>query len=135
MKAIKVIAILLGIYIGIVVLFESLIGYFQPESENTLVITTQDADGTRYNRVLSLLTHNDQLYISVNHWPRAWYHRVVDNPDIQVSIKGEVGDYTAVILQGAQYDEIAAAFPQGTVFRILTGFPPRQILRLDPKLG
>jgi hypothetical protein len=43
MKAVKWLAIALGIYVGIVVVVESLIGYFQPRGENTLVITTTNA--------------------------------------------------------------------------------------------
>ena len=38
--------ILLLVYVGIVVLFESLIGYFQPENQGTLVITTTRDDGS-----------------------------------------------------------------------------------------
>ncbi len=39
MKAVKLIAILFLVYAGIVIAFESLIGYSQPERETTLVIT------------------------------------------------------------------------------------------------
>jgi hypothetical protein len=70
-KFLKIIGVLVVIYIGIVILFESLIGYYQPAGGTTLVITTSDPDGTTYNRVLSRLDSDDKLYVAVNHWPRA----------------------------------------------------------------
>ena len=41
-KAIKILLVLIAIYAGVVTLFESLLGYFQPENQATLVITTFD---------------------------------------------------------------------------------------------
>ena len=74
MKAVKIIAISFLVYVGIVVTFESLIGFFQPAGATTLVITTMAEDGTANDRVLSRLESNGQLYVSANHWPRAWYN-------------------------------------------------------------
>ena len=79
MKAVKLIAILFVVYVGIVIAFESLIGYFQPADETTLVITTTAEDGNPNDRVLSRLESNGQLYVAANHWPRAWYNRALDN--------------------------------------------------------
>ena len=69
MKAMKLITILFLVYVGIVILFESLLGYFQPTSQTTLVITTTDKDGVANDRVLARLDSNGQLYVSANHWP------------------------------------------------------------------
>ena len=49
----KRLAIALCVYVGIVVVFESLIGFFQPESGDTLVITTRGSDGSSNDRVLT----------------------------------------------------------------------------------
>ena len=51
MKILKIFAILLAVYAGIVVLFESWLGYTQPESGDTLVITTTDSNGNQNDRV------------------------------------------------------------------------------------
>ncbi len=59
-KAVKMVAILLGVYVGIVVLFESLLGYFQPGGDSTLVITTRD-DGGAHDRVLQRLESQGKL--------------------------------------------------------------------------
>ncbi len=47
MKALKIVAIVVLVYVGIVVAFESVTGYFQPTDGSTLVITTFDGHGTR----------------------------------------------------------------------------------------
>ena len=88
MKAAKLIAISFLIYVGIVVAFESYYGYFQPAGyfQTTLVITTTAEDGTPNDRVLSRVESNGQLYVSANHWPRAWYNRALVNPKVQARV-------------------------------------------------
>lgn len=130
-RAIKLIAIVLGIYVAIVVIFESLLGYFQPEDANTVVITTT-ADGRSHDRVLTLLERDDVLYVAANHWPRAWYKRALDNPEVQLTLNGEQAEYLAVRVTGSEHDRLSEAFAVGLFFRFLTGFPPRYFVRLDP---
>jgi hypothetical protein len=133
MKALKIAAIVVLAYVGIVVAFESLIGFLQPASGSTLVITTFDADGTPHDRVVSRLESEGQLYVAVNHWPRAWYRRTLANPDVQAAMDGQKSDLRAVRVTGAEYDRVNGEHPLPLFFRILTGFPPRYILRLDPR--
>jgi hypothetical protein len=133
MKALKIVAIALLVYVGIVVAFESLIGYFQPTAGSTLVITTFDQDGTRHERVVSRLESDGQLYVAANHWPRAWYNRALENPEVQLKLDGEKNDYRAVPVTGAEHDRVDGENSLGVGFRILTGFPPRYFVRLDPR--
>ncbi len=133
MKAVKLIAILSLVYVGIVVAFESLIGYFQPAGETTLVITTTAEDGTLNDRVVSRLESSGQLYVAANHWPRAWYNRALENPNVQVTLGGEKGDYLAVPVTGEEHVRVNGDNTLPTMFRILTGFPPRYFVRLDPR--
>ena len=73
MKIFKITLIsLLVIYIGLVILFESWLGYSQPTNANSLVITTFDNMEAK-DRVLSAINNQGKLYVSANHWPRAWY--------------------------------------------------------------
>ncbi|MEC7386825.1 MAG: hypothetical protein VYD22_03900 [Gemmatimonadota bacterium] len=120
------------IYIGVIATFESLLGYFQPSGQSTLVITTADEDGTRHDRVLARLQSNGQLFVAVNHWPRAWYGRALENPSVQVAVNGVTGAYMAVPVSDEEHDRVNREHSLGLVFRILTGFPPRYFLRLDP---
>jgi hypothetical protein len=133
MKALKIVVIVVLVYLGIVVAFESMIGYFQPTAGSTLVITTFDADGTPHDRVVSRLESGGQLYVAANHWPRAWYNRAIENPEVHASLDGQKGEYRAVPVTGAEHDRVDSDNSLGVVFRIVTGFPPRYFLRLDPR--
>jgi hypothetical protein len=133
MKAVKILVIALLVYAGIVIAFESLIGTLQPSSGETLVITTFDADGKAHDRVVSRLESDGKLYVAANHWPRAWYKRALANPDVQATFDGTKGDYRAVPVTGAEHDRVNSQHALPFFFRILTGFPPRLLVRLDPR--
>ena len=133
MKAVKRIAILVLVCAGIVIAFESLLGVFQPAGETTLVITTAAEDGTQNDRVLSRLESDGQLYVAANHWPRAWYNRALKTPKVQVTLEGEKEDYLAVPASEEEHDRVNSENSHGVMFRILTGFPPRYFVRLDPR--
>lgn len=130
--ALKVLGVLVVIYVGIVVAFESWLGYSQPSSQISLVITTKAADGTPHPRVVNRIENDGRLYVAVNHWPRTWYYQALENPQVEITIDGETKPYTVVPVEGAEEDAVNAVRPLGLVFRILTGFPPRRIVRLDP---
>ncbi len=131
-KALKIVAVALLAYVGVVALFESLLGYFQPEAGDTLVITTFDGDGAGRDRVLSALDSDGRLYVAVNHWPRAWYRRALANPAVRISRDGATKDYAAVPVAGEERARVQAEHPIPIVARILMGFAPRRFLRLDP---
>jgi hypothetical protein len=132
-KAVRIIAILVLVYVGIIVAFESMLGYFQPGGQGTLVITTTDGDGTTNDRVLARLESNGQLYVAANHWPRAWYKQALENPSVQVAVDGQKGAYVAVPVTDEEHDRVNSDNSTGIVFRIVTGFPPRYFVRLDPR--
>ena len=132
MSTAKLPLIVLLAYVGVVVAFESALGYLQPTSEGTIVITTTDREGESRDRVLASLESQGQLYVARNHWPRAWYDRALEQPQVEITGDGERRAYLAVPVSGAEHDRIDAENSLGLVFRILTGFPTRHILRLDP---
>jgi len=133
MKILKWVAITFFVYVGIVVAFESLIGYFQPANESTLVITTVDDAGAPNDRVLARIDNEGQIYVSANHWPRAWYHQALEYPEVYVALKKEKAEYLAVPVSGEEADRVEQANRHPLLFRIVTGFPPRYFLRLDPR--
>lgn len=120
-------------YASVVALFESLLGYYQPQSDGTLTITTTDAAGTEADRVLSSIRVKDRLYVAANHWPRAWYRQTLDNPDVMVTINGERAAYKAVSIGDEEHETVNSASPLPLGFRVLTGFPPRYFIRLDQR--
>ena len=132
MKALQIVGIVALVYVGIVVLFESSIGYFQPRGQGTLVIATRADNGAARQRVVSRLDSGGRLYVAANHWPRAWYNEVLAHPAVQVTIDGRSRAYIAVPATPAEYQRLNAEHGLGIVVRILTGFPPRRFVRLDP---
>lgn len=133
MKAIKIIAILMLVYVGLVVAFESLLGYFQPSGQNTLVITTTAEDGSTSDRVVSRLESHGKLYVAANHWPRAWYRQALQNPNVLVTLDGTRTTYLARPVSGDEHNRVDDDNPVGLGFRFLTGFPPRYFIALDPQ--
>ena len=74
-----------------------------------------------------------ELKLAANHWPRAWYHRALENPDVSVTRNGETTDYRAVPVTEEERERLLdeSGFP--LVAYVFTGFAPRQFLRLDPR--
>jgi len=119
-------------YISLVILFETLLGVIQPENIGTMVLTSFE-DGERVERVLSRLGKDGEVFVAVNHWPRAWARRIQRNPDVQITIEGETQNYNAVKLEGAEHEQAAIDFTVPLAFKFLTGFPPRYFFRFDLK--
>ncbi len=133
MRLAKILMIVALIYVGIVATFESLLGYFQPANAETMVITTYDSDGKGADRVVARLESNGALYVAANHWPRAWFNDAIENDEVDITFDGETQSYRAVLLHGVDHDAVNAQHSLPLAFRILTGFPPRYLMRLDPR--
>ena len=131
-KTLKIVLILIGLYAASVALFESLLGYFQPENQATLVVTTYDAADVGADRVLVRIEHEGELFVAVNHWPRQWYGRLLDNDQVRVRFEVVDAGYTASKVPEAEQAALDTARPLGLGFRVLTGFPPRYFVRLTP---
>jgi hypothetical protein len=58
--------------------------------------------------------------------------RALANPEVRVSVDGQSTEHRAVLVTGEEHERVDSDHRLGTVFRILTGFPPRYFLRLDP---
>ena len=92
------------IYIGWVIEFEMSLGMNQPQGRTSIVIATLNENNERHERVLSLREVDGNHYIAANHWPRAWYHQALDNPNVEVKMPGEdvFLPFLAVPLDGAE---------------------------------
>ncbi len=138
MKVLKWIGVIAAVYAGFVVAFETLyLGWHQPKLQSMgipmLVITTTDDSGVSRERRLARLETEGKVYVSAHHWPRGWYSRAIENPNVRVEIDAAVADYVAVPVKGEEFERVAAEHPLPLPIRFLMGFPPpRDILRLDP---
>ncbi len=133
MKIVKILLITMGIYASLVVIFESLLGYFQPQSETTLTIITNNVEGQENNRVLQQLSSEGNIYVAANHWPRAWYHDALDRPNVKATINGETANFLVTKVSNEEHKALATEFAPSIWFRILTGFPPREFVKLTPQ--
>ena len=134
-RAVKILLIVSALYLLQIVLFESLLGFYQPEQGNTMLITTFEEDGEAHERVVSRLDRNVEIFVAVNHWPRAWARRLQRNPTMQMTYGGVTGDYTAVVLTGAEHEQGKIDFSVPFLFKFMTGFPPRYFVLLQPNTG
>ena len=135
MKIVKILAWTALAYVLVVVLFEAWLGHYQPQGERLrpISITTVDAQGKESTRMLTRWEVDGTLYLSAHHWPRAWYHAARANPNVKLTtMDGVTANYLAVPVEGAEFDAVNRAQPIPLVARILMGFAPRQLLRMEP---
>ncbi|NJN52408.1 MAG: nitroreductase family deazaflavin-dependent oxidoreductase [Gammaproteobacteria bacterium] len=132
MKWVKIAAAAFGIYVVLVASLGFVIGYMQPEMDMGIVLSTTDAEGNASDRVLAGVRVDDHLYVSANHWSRAWYNRALSNPAVEVMVGDHRSPYTAVVVTGSELARIEERYQLEPLLRFLTGYAPRRFLRLDP---
>ncbi len=127
--------ILAAIYIGSVINYEVNLGRNQPMRGNSIIIATYDDENERHERVLSLREMDSVMYVSANHWPRAWYRQALANPNVEVKLANADGyaNFTAVPLEGSEDERVRERFRPGLRSQLRMGFAPREYLRLDPR--
>jgi hypothetical protein len=139
-KVLKWVGVVVAVYVVFVVAFETLfLGLFQPKLERTgipmLVITMTDDLGVSRERRLARFETDGKVYVSAHHWPRDWYSRALENPNVRVEIDGVEAEYIAQPVDGEEFERVAAEHPLPLSALFLMGFPPpRDILRLDPAM-
>lgn len=126
-------------YLGVVVAFESLVGYMGRrharrgvQAGDTWLLITATVDGEDRSVVVAGVESAGRTYVAANHWPRTWYRRVVENPDVRVTVQGRQAVHRAVPVSGDERSRIAREDRLPPIVRFLSGFPPRAFLRLDP---
>ena len=122
----KKIAIVVIAYASVVILFESLLGYYQPQSDGTLTITTNSA-GSRMTGCCPESSPTSSYTLRPITGPVV---KTPVNPEVTVT-DGETKAYTAVAVAGNEHEQVDQPLP--LAFRALTGFPPRYFVRLDPR--
>jgi hypothetical protein len=136
-KILKWVGGVFAVYVLLVLLFETvLLGYFQPDFEGypMILLTTADETGTTQTRKLALFETDDKPYLSARHWPRGWFKRAMHNPNVTAEIDGVSANYTAVRVEGEEFDRVDEVHPMPLPVLFVIGFPPRRdILRLDKR--
>ena len=130
MRKVKITLIFFLCYVGVVAIFESLLGYFQPTNSKTLRIITY-AEGEPKTRVVNKLNSDWALYVAANHWPRRWYYEATKNPKVGIKLGDEIILFRAIPANLLEDEKVSSQNPLPLSFRLLTGFPPRKFLRLE----
>lgn len=143
MKILRYAVVALLAYVALVVAFETWLGIAQPRFETnpgeewgaTIVVTTSGADGSTQGRVVTPMVSDGHLYASANHWPRSWYKRVLENPNVQITNKDVTKDYLAIPIPagGEEHARLQQEHPHSAFFRFMTGYPPRRFVRFEPR--
>lgn len=128
-------------YVAVVVVFAAFVGVMgQRDAERGLapgdafvVLVTRAADGSARDTVVAAVESDGQLYVAANHWSREWYERALANPELELIRSGVRTPVRAVPVAGDELARIERDYTLPLVMRILTGFPPRRFLRLDPR--
>ncbi len=129
---------LLSVYILIGLVFDGLIGYYQPQDQTTLVIQTQDEGGEWIDTVLTARDHEGELWVESGHWFRGWYKRLLVSPQVHIIRDGERRAYVAVPVNTEEAVELMTRLMgkgQGSrywVFRALLLFAPIKPVFLMP---
>ena len=139
MRIVRIGAIVLGVYVGLGLLLDGAIGYFQPQSGTTAVLRTFDESGEPTDTVLGLLDDEGQLWVESGHWFRGWYHRAVANPEIELVREGRTTAYLAVPVDTPEaVDTVTRLMGRGDsagywVGRTMLLWAPIKPVRLDPR--
>ncbi|MCZ6854588.1 MAG: hypothetical protein O7G86_11780 [Gammaproteobacteria bacterium] len=140
MKFVRIVAIVFGVYVVLGMSIDAAIGYFQPQSDSTIVLRTYDEDGATKDTVLALRDDNGQLWVESGHWFRGWYYRVLENSNVEI-IRGEdVQPYRAIPVNSAEAVELMTKLMgkgQGAgywVGRAMLLWAPIKPVRLEPRM-
>jgi len=68
------------------------------------ILRTFDEDGNVYEKRLAVVDDAGTLWIQWGHHFRAWYHRLLRNPEVEFVRNGEVGAYHAVPLESLRHE-------------------------------
>lgn len=141
MKPLRLLALALAIYVAAVAAFEGLVttlgrldaGKPRRSNDAYVTLTTRDDGGQTHDTVVAAVKVDGALYVAANHWPRAWYRRALAHPEVILRREAERRELRAVPVTGDELTRVRAAYALPLAIRVLTGFPPRRFLRLDPR--
>ena len=133
MNYVNVIVGLLGSYAALVLLAEALIWRFQPTMDGGVTLIVDPRGERPITRNLYGFDRDGTLFVASNHWFRSWYHAAIERPDVDVTVGGETGRYSATPVTGEDQARLTEEYSLGFVLRLLCGFAPSRFLRLTPQ--
>ncbi len=92
---------IVGAFVVLALAFDAFLGVTQMELEPGRaegVLRTFDDEGTAYESRMIVIDDGDTTWLQSGHHFRGWYHRLRQNPDVELVRGGEVLRYRAVPL-------------------------------------
>lgn len=140
MRILKILGVLIALYVLVGFSLDAAIGYFQPQSETTVVLRSYDDSGAMRETVLGLRDDNGQLWVESGHWFRGWYYRCIKNPNVELTFfDGETKPFTAVPIntpEAVEHMTVLMGKGDGAgywVGRAMLLFAPIKPVRLDSR--
>ena len=141
-KVLRRVAFIAAGYVLVVLAINAVAGITQPElgaGAGEGVLRTFADDGTAYERRLAVLDDNGTLWIvSVQHF-RRWYHRLLENPSVELVRNNDVRSYRAVpvdrpetVVRLTHRMERRVGTAQFWLMRAVWLFAEFKVVRLDP---
>jgi hypothetical protein len=79
---------------------------FSSEGVESVVLHSFDSDGTRHTTALAGFDDQGQLWVQSGHHFRGWYHRIKENPQVEVARNGgEPSPYTATPVETPEAEQ------------------------------
>ena len=140
MKALRIAAIVFGVWVLVGVGLDAALGYFQPRSADSVVLRTLDANGQPHDTALGAREIDGQVWLVSGQWFRGWYRRALANPDVELTRNGAVTAYRAIPVDTREAVDAVTRLDRertgaGYWFGrgVLALFAPYRLLRLDPR--
>ncbi len=127
-----VVASILVVYVGLVLLAEALAWRLQPPMEGGVTLRIRGKNGETLERTVYGHWLDDILYVSSNHWFRSWYHAIRRHRELEVVRDGRTQRYRAEDVVAEERSRVLESYRMGFLLRLLCGFAPRRLLRLEP---
>ncbi len=143
MRFLRSLALAVVGFVVLALLIDAFVGVFQPvvaTEETEGVLRTFDEKGDVHESRLVVFDDDGTLWIHSGHYFRGWYHRLVDNPEVELLYRGELRSYRAVPVDTPETE----AFIQNRIkrnsgelrfhlIRTILLFADMKPVRLDPR--
>lgn len=143
-RSLRWLALGVGAFVALALAFDAFVGAAQPAlspGANEGVLRTWGADGSVHeSRMVVLDAPDGTLWVQSGHHFRGWYHRLLENPEVELVRGGETRAYRAVAIDTPESEALVVALlkerapgPRFYAIRTVLLFADIKPVRLDPR--
>jgi hypothetical protein len=100
LKLARALSIAVAGFVVFALVMDAVIGLRQPSFDQGPaegILRTVDAEGEVQETRLAVIDDGDTVWVQSAHHFRGWYHRLVENPEVELERAGKVTAYRAVL--------------------------------------